>query len=318
MKSRKDRKYSNVMVCEKMKCLIVLVGPTGVGKTDLSIALAKHLGSPIISSDSRQFYKELAIGTAPPTQQQLAEVPHYFIGSRSITEDYTSGRFELDAIPLITELFQTHKRLLMVGGSGLYIDAVCTGIDAIPEANGNLRAELMQQLKSEGLQALQQKLQQLDVASYNQIDINNPQRVMRALEVCITSGERYSDLKLLKAKKRDFNVVRVGLNRDREELYQRINLRVDKMMEDGLLQEVQALYPQRNLNALRTVGYKELFGYLDGTTTLEEAVGLIKRNSRHYAKRQLTWFTRYNDVRWFHPDDIAGITTTVDSLTCIL
>ena len=318
MKSRRDRKYSNVMVCEKMKCLIVLVGPTGVGKTDLSIALAKHLGSPIISSDSRQFYKELAIGTAPPTQQQLAEVPHYFIGSRSIIEDYTSGRFELDAIPLITELFQTHKRLLMVGGSGLYIDAVCTGIDAIPEANGNLRAELMQQLKSEGLQALQQKLQQLDVASYNQIDINNPQRVMRALEVCIASGERYSDLKLLKAKKRDFNVVRIGLNRDREELYQRINLRVDKMMEDGLLQEVQALYPQRNLNALKTVGYKELFGYLDGATTLEEAVGLIKRNSRHYAKRQLTWFTRYNDVRWFHPDDIAGITTTVDSLTCIL
>ena len=298
-----------------MSTLIVLVGPTGVGKTELSVALAKHLNSPIISSDSRQFYKEFLIGTAPPTPRQLAEVQHYFIHSRSITEDYTAGKFELEALPLIAELFKTYDRLLMVGGSGLYIDAVCQGIDAIPGTDNKLRTELMQRLESEGLQSLQQELQTLDSTTYNQIDINNPQRIVRALEVCITSGECYSDLKQIKAKERDFNVVKIGLNRDREELYNRINLRVDKMLEDGLLEEAQALYPQRNLNALKTVGYKELFDYLDGSITLEKAVELIKRNSRRYAKRQLTWFARYNDIHWFHPNDIKGVIAAVDNLT---
>lgn len=297
-----------------MSTLVVLVGPTGVGKTDLSIALAKHLDSPIISSDSRQFYKELLIGTAPPAPQQLAEVQHYFIHSRSITEDYTSGKFELDALALMAELFKTHDSLLMVGGSGLYIDAVCQGIDAIPATEDGLRKELTQRLENEGLQVLQHELQKLDPITYSEIDINNPQRVLRALEVCITSGERYSDLKQLKAKERDFSVVKIGLNRNREELYERINQRVDKMLEDGLLEEARALYPQRNLNALKTVGYKELFDYFDNNITLEEAVELIKRNSRRYAKRQLTWFARYNDIRWFHPDDIVGVITAVDNM----
>lgn len=298
-----------------MHTLVVLVGPTGVGKTDLSIALAKHLDSPIISSDSRQFYKELLVGTAPPTPLQLQEVQHYFIHSRSIIEDYTSGRFELDALALIAELFKTHNSLLMVGGSGLYIDAVCQGIDAVPSTESELRNTIIARLENEGLQALQQELQELDPTTYNEIDINNPQRVMRALEVCIATGKRYSDLKQIKAKERDFNVIKIGLNRDREELYQRINLRVDKMLEDGLLEEARALYPQRNLNALKTVGYKELFDYFDGNITLEKAVELIKRDSRRYAKRQLTWFARYDDIRWFHPDDIAGVIVTVDSLT---
>lgn len=298
-----------------MNTLVVLVGPTGVGKTDLSIALAKHLDSPIISSDSRQFYKELLVGTAPPTPQQLAEVKHYFIHSRSIVDDYTSGKFELDALALLAELFKTHNRLLMVGGSGLYIDAVCQGIDAIPETASQLRFDIMKRLENEGLQSLQQELQKLDPITYSEIDINNPQRVMRALEVCITTGERYSDLKQIKAKKRDFNVIKIGLNRNREELYERINLRVNKMLEDGLLEEAKALYPQRNLNALKTVGYKELFDYFDGTITLEKAIELIRRDSRRYAKRQLTWFARYDDIHWFHPEEVAKVIETVDKLT---
>lgn len=298
-----------------MGTLVVLVGPTGVGKTDLSIALAKHLGSPIISSDSRQFYRELLIGTAPPTPQQLQEVHHYFIQSRSITDDYTSGRFEQDALALISELFKTHNRLLMVGGSGLYIDAVCQGIDAVPGTDSRLRTDLTRRLEDEGLQILQEELKRLDLQTYQKIDISNPQRVVRALEVCITSGARYSDLKQVKAKKRNFSVVKIGLNRDREELYERINRRVDKMLADGLLEEARALYPQRNLNALKTVGYKELFDYFDGSITLEKAIELIKRDSRRYAKRQLTWFARYDDIHWFHPDDIAGVIAAVDSLT---
>ncbi|MDR0661424.1 MAG: tRNA (adenosine(37)-N6)-dimethylallyltransferase MiaA [Prevotellaceae bacterium] len=298
-----------------MNTLVVLVGPTGIGKTDLSIALAKHLNSPIISSDSRQFYKELLIGTAPPTPQQLLEVQHYFIHSRSINEDYTSGKFEQDALALMAELFKTHNRLLMVGGSGLYIDAVCRGIDAIPSTHNELRNTIIARLENEGLHALQQELERLDPLTYQEIDINNPQRVMRALEVCITSGKRYSDLKQIKAKKRGFNIVKIGLNRDREELYQRINLRVDKMVEEGLLEEARSLYPQRNLNGLKTVGYKELFDYFDGAITFDKAVELIKRNSRRYAKRQLTWFARYNDIHWLHPDDLTGVIVAVDKHT---
>lgn len=298
-----------------MSTLVVLVGPTGVGKTDLSIALAKHLGSPIISSDSRQFYKELLIGAAPPTPQQLAEVQHYFVHSRSVTEDYTSGKFEQDALAAITELFKTRNRLLMVGGSGLYIDAVCQGIDAVPGTNSKLRAELTKRLEAEGLHALQQELQQLDPVTYRQIEVSNPQRVVRALEVCIGSGESYAELKQIKASKRNFGIVKIGLNRNREELYRRINQRVDKMMEDGLLEEVKALYPQKDLNALKTVGYKELFDYFEGSITLEKAVELVKRNSRRYAKRQLTWFARYKDIQWFHPDDMAGVIAAVDALT---
>ena len=297
-----------------MSTLVVLVGPTGVGKTELSIALAKRLGSPIISSDSRQLYQELLVGTAPPTPEQLAEVRHYFIQSRSITEDYTSGKFEIDALALIAELFKTHSSLLMVGGSGLYIDAVCQGIDAVPSTGDELRRNIIARLENEGLQALQQELKELDPLTFQEIDINNPQRVMRALEVCITSGKRYSELKQVKAKKRDFNIIKIGLNRDREELYNRINLRVDQMMEDGLLEEARALYSQRHLNALKTVGYKELFDFFDGNITLDKAVELIKRDSRRYAKRQLTWFARYSDIRWFHPNDVEGVFAAVANL----
>ncbi len=297
-----------------MQTLVVLVGPTGVGKTDLSIRLAKHLASPIISSDSRQLYREMSVGTAVPTKEQLAEVQHYFIQTRSVTENYTSGMFELDVLKLLDTLFVTHSGVLMVGGSGLYIDAVCRGIDDIPRADSQLREAVTDRLKTEGLASLQEELRRLDPIVCSEIDMNNPQRVMRALEVCITSGKSYSDLKKNVAKQRPFNIVKIGLQRDREELYTRINRRVDEMLEQGLEDEARCLYPLREWNALKTVGYRELFDYFDGKQSYEQAVELIKRNSRRYAKRQLTWFARYDDVYWFHPDSYDDIVATVDRL----
>ncbi|WP_047448999.1 tRNA (adenosine(37)-N6)-dimethylallyltransferase MiaA [Alistipes sp. ZOR0009] len=291
--------------------LVVLVGPTAVGKTDLSISIAKALEAPIVSSDSRQIYREMNIGTAVPDKQQLAAVPHYFIESRSIFEPYTAGMYEVDAINTIDKLFEKRHFVVLTGGSGLYIDAVCLGIDAIPATNPETREMLKLRLKNEGLTSLSDWLKRLDEESYNTVDINNPQRVIRALEVCIISGIPYSSLRKNFEKTRNFKIIKVGLQRDREELYARINLRVDLMMEQGLLDEAKKLYPNRHLNALQTVGYRELFDYFDGKITLEEAVELIKRNSRRYAKRQITWFNRYDDIAWFSPDNFDGIVAHV-------
>lgn len=280
------------------KELTIILGPTGVGKTDYSIKLAKEYGSPIINCDSRQIFKEMRIGTAPPSPEQLMAVKHYFIFSNSVQEFYTAGRYELEALALLNELFKEHDRLVMVGGSGMYIDALCNGLDDFPEANQQLRASLMERLELEGLESLSSQLKLIDEESYHIIDIANPQRVVRALEVTLQTGRKFSDWKSAPKKVRPFDIKKIGLTRDREELYARINKRVDLMMEDGLLEEVRSLLPYRNMPALKTVGYKELFDYIDGITNLDTAVDFIKRNSRRYAKRQLTYWGRDCEIRW--------------------
>lgn len=272
--------------------LFIIIGPTAAGKTDYSISLALKLGSPVISCDSRQIYKELKIGTAPPTPEQLSIVRHYFIFSHSIHDYYTAGKYEVEAIALLEELFKTHESLVMVGGSGLYVDAVCRGIDDFPDTDMELRETLMERLANEGLESLRKELKLLDRDSYEAIDIANPQRVVRALEVTLQTGEKFSSFKNNKGKSRDFEIEKILIERPRDELYERINKRVDSMMERGLLEEARALYEFRELPALKTVGYRELFDYFDGNHSLDEAVELIKRNSRRYAKRQMTWWRR--------------------------
>lgn len=291
--------------------LLVLVGPTGAGKTDLSIRLAKRLGVEIVSADSRQFYRETAIGTAPPSEEQLSSVPHHFVGTRSVLDDYTAGKYELDALPLIETLIARDGRTLMVGGSGLYIDAVCRGIDEIPATDPELRNSVIRRFEREGIESLCAELMRLDPAVCKLIDLRNPQRVMRALEVCLTTGKPCSELRRNFAKRRNFDIRTVGLRMDREELYRRIDARVDCMMEKGLADEARQLYPLRECNALKTVGYRELFDYFDDKISLDEAVRLIKRNTRHYAKRQLSWFARYPDIRWFSPNDEEEILRTM-------
>ncbi|MDD2583458.1 MAG: tRNA (adenosine(37)-N6)-dimethylallyltransferase MiaA [Bacteroidales bacterium] len=275
------------------KKLYLITGPTASGKTDLSIELAQKLGSPILSCDSRQIYKELKIGTAPPTSSQLKAVKHYFIHSHSIFNHYTAGKYEIEALTLMDELYREHDSLVMVGGSGLYAHAVCHGIDNFPSANLELRKELTQRVKEEGVESLRRELKLLDPVSYYQIDIANPQRILRAIEVTLSTGKKFSDYKNFRKKERPFTVESISVELERTVLYERINRRVDLMMEAGLLEEVKELYPHRHLTALKTVGYRELFDYLDGHFSLEEAVDLIKRNSRRYAKRQITWFKRY-------------------------
>lgn len=274
------------------KKLFVVIGPTAVGKTDYAISLALKFGSPVISCDSRQIYKELKIGTAPPTPEQLLAVKHYFIFSHSIHDYYTAGKYEVEALALLEELFKTHDSLVMAGGSGLYVDAVCRGIDNFPATDIALRELLMQRLANEGLESLRMELKLLDRESYEAIDIANPQRVVRALEVSLQTGEKFSSFKSYQSKSRDFEIEKIFIERPREELYERINRRVELMMENGLLDEVRALYEFRERPALKTVGYRELFGYLDGKYSLNDAVELIKRNSRRYAKRQMTWWRR--------------------------
>lgn len=281
-----------------MSELIIVLGPTAVGKTDYSIDLALEHGSPVISCDSRQVYREMKIGTAPPSEEQLARVPHYFIGSRSITEPYTAGKYELDALALLDELFRDHSTLVMAGGSGLYIDALCNGLDAFPDVDPGVREGLMRRLETEGLESLRFELRRLDPATYDTIDTANRQRVVRALEVCIGTGRPFSSYKTSAARKRPFSIRKIGLTRDRGELYDRIDRRVDLMMAAGLEQEVRGLLPYRNLPALNTVGYREFFGYFDGLYPLEEAVRLVKRNTRHYAKKQLSYWGRDDSIGW--------------------
>lgn len=278
--------------------LVIVLGPTAVGKTDYSIGLAREYGSPVISCDSRQIYREMKIGTAPPSAEQLAAVPHYFIGTRSVTEPYTAGKYELDALALLDELFRDHATLVMCGGSGLYIDALCNGLDAFPDVDPQIREDLMTRLENEGLEALRFELRRLDPQTYESIDPANRQRVVRALEVCIGTGRPFSSYKTAAARERPFSIRKIGLTREREELYDRINRRVDLMMEAGLEEEARSLLPYRNLPALNTVGYRELFDCFDGRYPLEEAVRLIKRNTRHYAKKQLTYWGRDDSIEW--------------------
>ena len=285
------------------KTLIVITGPTAVGKTALCLDIAQHFGIPIINADSRQIYKELKIGTASPTNEQLSKVKHYFVGSLSLNDYYSASLFEQQALEILEREFSTSNYALMAGGSMMYIDAVCNGIDDIPTVDDNTREALKARLSSEGLEILVQELKELDPEYYEIVDKQNPRRVVHGLEICLMTGKTYTSFRKREKKQRPFSIVKIGLNREREELYNRINQRVDQMMAEGLLDEAKNLYPMRHMNALNTVGYKEMFAYLDGTWTLEEAVERIKGNTRRYARKQLTWYKKDEQIKWFHPDD---------------
>lgn len=280
--------------------LIIILGPTAVGKTDYSIGMALKYGSPVISCDSRQIYKEMSIGTAVPSAAQLSAVRHYFIHTKSVTEYYTAGLYETDALELIGRLFdEGHDTLVMTGGSMFYINAVCNGLGHVPTADLSIRKELMERLEKEGLEPFKEDLARLDPAAYATMDLSNVNRVFRAVEICLTTGKPYSSFKeRTEAPVRDFEIEKIGLTRPREVLYDRINGRVVRMMDDGLVEEVRSLADFRHLTALQTVGYKEVFDYLDGDVSLDETVALIQRNTRHYAKRQLTWWRRDASIRW--------------------
>lgn len=282
-----------------MATLITVVGPTAIGKTALSIQLARHFKTEIISCDSRQFYQEMQIGTAVPDADELAAAPHHFIQNRSITEDYNVGQFEKDALEKLSELFKEHEIVIMVGGSGLYVDAVLKGLDHFPDVDDNIRTRLMADLEEFGIAHLQQQLQSLDPISYHTIAIDNPQRLLRALEVSIGTGTPFSTFKNKPKALRPFHSIKIGINAERSVIYDRINKRVDLMMEQGLLNEVTKLVPYKHLNALQTVGYKELFMYLENECSLETAISEIKKNTRRFAKRQLTWFKKDPNILWF-------------------
>jgi tRNA dimethylallyltransferase len=283
------------------KKLIVVTGPTAVGKTELCLDIAKHFGIPIINADSRQIYRELKIGTAAPTEEQLRQVRHYFVGTLSIQDYYSASMYEQQALNVIDTLFANSDVALMSGGSMMYIDAVCNGIDDIPTVDDCTRTLLKQRLASEGLESLCEELRQLDPEHYAIVDKKNPRRVVHALEICMMTGRTYTSFRKNERKQRPFSIMKIGLNRPREELYTRINQRVDQMLTDGLLQEARSLYPLRHLNALNTVGYKEMFAHIDGTWSLEEATERMKGNTRRYARKQLTWFKKDAAVQWFQP-----------------
>lgn len=289
------------------KYLIVLAGPTAVGKTDISIRLAKELGTEILSADSRQFYREMSIGTAKPSAEEMQGVRHHFVNSHSITESYSAGAFEQDALQCLEQLFQRHDTAIVVGGSGLYLKILCDGMDPIPNTRPGIREELVTRLEREGLPALQAQLQQLDPDYYATVDLQNPQRVIRALEVCLSTGQPYTSFRRNTTVKRPFQVIKIVLERDRTDLYDRINRRMDRMLAQGLVAEARSLLPFRHHNALQTVGYTEVFGFLDGQYAEAEMVRLLKQNSRRYAKRQLTWFRREEGYTWLPAADIEGL-----------
>ena len=285
--------------------LIILLGPTGVGKTDLSIALAQRLACPVVSADSRQIFRELPIGTAAPTAEELGKVEHWFIGNKSVEEDYNAGQYEAEVLPMITGYLASHEALLMVGGSMMYIDAVCKGFDYLPQVPQTVRQQVRNNYEAKGLEWLQSELMRLDPDYCRQVDLQNPQRLMHAVEISLVAGKPYSAFRTGTAKKRPFRILKVGLQRDRAELYERINRRVAQMMAQGWLQEAEKVYPYRHKNSLNTVGYKELFAYIDGKCTLDEAVDKIRQNSRHYAKRQLTWFRQDTEIHWFDAGNVT-------------
>ena len=286
----------------KNKTLIVLIGPTGVGKTDLSIKIAEKYNSPIISADSRQLYSELKIGTAAPTEEYLKRVKHYFVGTLKLTDYYSAAQYESEVINLLNELFYTNDTILLTGGSMMYIDAICKGIDDIPTVDNDTRQMMMYKYEKDGLERLCAELKLLDPEYYSIVDLKNPKRVIHALEICYMTGKTYTSFRTGNKKERPFRIIKIGLNRDREELYERINKRVGIMINDGLIDEVRSVYQYKNLNSLNTVGYKEIIQYLDGNWTLDHAIEKIKQNSRIYSRKQMTWFKRDNEIKWFHPD----------------
>ena len=293
--------------------LFVLLGPTGVGKTELSINIAHHIGSPVISADSRQIYKELPIGTAAPGADTLSAAKHYFISTHSVTDYYSASLFEEEAISLINELHKTKPQLLLCGGSMMYIDAVCKGIDDMPTVTPDIREALWEQFNNEGLSSILEELRVSDPVHYNEVDKMNHRRVIHAVEICRMTGKPYSFFRTYKIKERPFNICKIGLMRERPELFERINKRVEEMINEGFVEEATSVYPMRHLNALNTVGYKELFLYLDGKYTLDEAVDKIKRNTRIYARKQMTWFKRDPDIRWFNPDNKDDIIAHINN-----
>jgi tRNA dimethylallyltransferase len=289
------------------KTLIVITGPTAVGKTRLCIDIAKHFGIPVINADSRQVYKELRIGTASPTDEEMREVKHYFVGTLSLEDYYSASLYEQQVLALLVEQFQKHDYALMSGGSMMYIDAVCNGIDDIPTIDDGTRETMKRRLQEEGLEKLCEELKQLDPEYYEIVDRQNPKRVVHALEICTMTGQAYTSFRKREQKRRPFRIVKIGLNRERTELYDRINARVDEMMANGFLKEAAGLYERKGLNALNTVGYKELFDYFEGRWTLKEAIERIKGNTRRYARKQLTWYKKDEQMKWFHPDQKEDI-----------
>jgi tRNA dimethylallyltransferase len=295
-----------------MDTLIVVLGPTGVGKSDISIQLAKHYHSEIISADSRQFFRELSIGTAVPSSYELQMVPHHFIQNKSIHDYYNVSEYEAEALHLINELFSKINPVILTGGSMLYVDTICNGIDDIPTVDPEVREDVIRWYEKNGIDAMRERLREVDPEYYQIVDLNNPKRLLHAVEIYQMTGMPFTSFRRKTIKERPFRIIKLGINQDRKVLYDRINERVLRMMDAGLLEEAKSVYPFRNLNSLNTVGYKELFSYLDGNCTLEEAVDLIQRNSRKYARKQLTWFRRDHQIEWFEPEQIQEIIEYVD------
>lgn len=296
------------------KTLIIIAGPTAIGKTAISIKLAQHFKTEIISADSRQFYREMSIGTAKPNQDELNAAKHHFIDSHSITDTFTAGNFEKEALKVLDVLFKQHNQVIMTGGSGLFINAVCNGFDDLPVASDEIRQQLNKELQEKGIEHLQDKLKLADPVYFTEVDINNPQRLIRALEVYQATGKTFSSYRSKSYKTRSFNIISIGLNSDRESLYQKINSRVDQMIEAGLVEEVKSLSKYRHLNALQTVGYSEIFDYLDGKCSLDIAIEQIKQNTRRFAKRQITWFKKTEQITWFDPSDYESILNFLNQL----
>lgn len=296
-----------------MKTLIVLLGPTAVGKSELALTIANHLNVPIINADSRQLYAELPIGTAAPTKEQLARARHFFVGTLHLTDYYSASMFENDVLSLLEQLFRNSPTAFMSGGSMMYIDAVCNGFDDIPTIPHNVRLSIRQRLLAEGLDALCNELAQMDPAYYKIVDKNNWRRVLHALEICLTSGRTYSSFRTNTRKQRTFKILKIGIKRERETLYNRINKRVTQMIDHGLVSEALSVYSCRNLNALNTVGYKEIFDYLDGLCSLDYAIQRIQSNTRKYCRKQLSWFMRDNDIIWLNPDNVQDILNLIDT-----
>lgn len=295
-----------------MNTLVVLLGPTGVGKTEVALQIAEHLQSPIINADSRQLFAEIPIGTAAPTKEQQERVKHYFVGTLHLTDYYSAAKYEEDVLQLLNQLFNQQQMALLSGGSMMYIDAVCQGIDYIPTVDEATRRLMKRKLETEGLDALVAELKVLDPEHYKIVDLHNPRRVVHALEICHMTGNTYSSYRKNTKKIRPFNIIKIGLNRPREEMYERINNRVLKMMKQGLIEEAKAVYPQKGLNALNTVGYKELFAYFDGDISLDDAILKIQSNTRQYMRKQVTWFKRDNEIKWFSPTNIEEIINYID------